>query len=523
MTGMCNRQDEDNRSAEKPEARARGCPESEMALILDSTSELIVYCDAQLRIKWVNKAVLDLVDGGLDDLVDRHCYRKLLNREEPCDRCPLVAAMASGKPEEGEVNGPRGSTFLVKGYPVTDKYGELMGLIEFAQDVTARKRLEDQLLQAHKMEAIGTLAGGIAHEFNNILAAIFGYTELAMLDEPRSTSTPTYLQQVLNAGRRAQELVSQILAFSREQKQDRRALNIKPIVKELLKLLRSTLPANIEIHGNIDENLDAIIADPTEIHQLLMNLCTNAAYAMRHSGGVLAIGIEQQRLGADFTAAYPGTVSGQYLHFSVGDTGSGIQDDIRERIFDPFFSSKGKGEGTGMGLSVVHGIVKDYGGVITVDSRPGKGTVFDIYLPVSEKKTDVKTGAAASLPKGTEAILFVDDEPTLTDIAKDILERLGYHVETRTNGLEALELFRHDPEKFDLVITDMTMPHMTGEVLAEKMISIRPDIPIIMCTGYSDLMTEEKAYASGIKGFAMKPIICENIANLVREVLDSDP
>ena len=386
-------------------------------------------------------------------------------------------------------------------------------------DVTEKKRMEEQLRQSQKMEAIGTLAGGIAHDFNNILSAVIGYTELSMGDAEKDSLLDQNLREVLNAGRRAKKLIEQILAFSRQAEQKRQPLQVKPTAKEALKLLRSTMPATIEIREDIES--DAILmADPTQIHQIIINLCTNAEHAMREEGGVMGVTLADIQLGAEFTAEHPEVQPGSYLELTVSDNGHGIPPHILDRIFDPFFSTKKPGEGTGMGLSVVHGIVSSYGGTIKAFSEPGKGSTLTVYLPVIDKKLESEDRTEESVPTGTENILFVDDEPAIANIGEKYLKSLGYQVTTQTSSMEALGLFRDKPNQFDLVITDMTMPDMSGEKLSAEMINIRPEIPVILCTGYSSKISKKTAMEMGIKAFIYKPISMYDLAMLVRKVLD---
>ena len=387
-------------------------------------------------------------------------------------------------------------------------------------DVTEKWKLEKRLAQAQKMEAIGTLAGGIAHDFNNILSAIMGYTELSLIDIPRDSAVSNNLKQVLKAAGRAKELVQRILTYSRRREHEMQPVKVNLIVNEALKLLRASMPSMIEINHNIKSNL-AVMSDPTNIHQVIMNLCTNAGYAMRANGGQLAVALADVDLDADFAKEHPGLNPGKFVRLTVGDTGHGMSPEIIERIFDPFFTTK-KGEGTGMGLSVVHGIVKSHGGTLTVDSIPGKGSVFKAFFPAIDSEGVPLNESADLMVTGTEHILFVDDEAFQADIAKQMLGRLGYRLTTRTSSVKALELFRNTPEEFDLVITDMTMPHMPGDVLARELISIRSDIPIIVCTGYSDRINADTAGEIGIRELVLKPVVMKDIAATIRRVLDED-
>jgi CheY-like chemotaxis protein len=373
------------------------------------------------------------------------------------------------------------------------------------------------------MEAIGTLAGGIAHDFNNILSAIMGYTELAEVHALEGTELRKHLLQVLKATRRAKDLVSHILAFSRHgDAQEIRPVAVAPIIKEALKLMRASLPSTVQIRKNISSEAGAIMGDPTQIHQVLMNLCTNAAHAMREQGGTLDVRLNTMELDTRMARTYAELKEGVYVRLTVKDTGHGMNPASLERIFDPYFTTKGVGEGTGLGLAVVHGIVKSHGGAIAIQSEPGKGTVFEILFPRIDFGQEKSTNAQGPVPKGTERILFVDDENALAELGQMILSPLGYEVTTTMSSLEALELFRSQPAAFDLVVTDMTMPKMTGVGLASEMLRIRPDLPIILCTGHSDEITEDRAKDIGIRAFVMKPLSRRNLAEVIRKILDEE-
>ncbi len=394
-------------------------------------------------------------------------------------------------------------------------------IIGAVRDISERKRLETRLQQANKLEAIGTLAGGIAHDFNNILTAVIGYTELALNNAEKETLLHANLQQVMTAGKRAKNLVRQILTFSRQNEQDLKSVQVKFIAKETLKLLRASLPATVDIRQNIQSD-SIMMADPTQIHQVLMNLYTNAGHAMQENGGTLEVSLTDVELDSDFAVKCPGLKPGLYMKLTVSDTGHGIPPDVRDRIFDPFFTTKKEGEGTGMGLSVAHGIVKSHGGTITVYSEPEKGSIFNVFLPAIERAIEPETRIEKPVPSGTERILFIDDEQTLADLGKQMLESLGYDVAVRTSSIEALELFKNKPDGFDLVITDLTMPQMTGDELAQKLMVIRPDIPVILCTGFSARMDEKKARALGIRELAYKPLLLRDMAENIRKVLDGN-
>ena len=416
------------------------------------------------------------------------------------------------------------------GRPVFREDGGLDYFFGVGIEITERRRLESRIQQAQKMEAIGTLAGGIAHDFNNILAAIMGYTELATLQISNEEKVRKHLNQVLSAAMRAKDLVQQILSFSRQQAGGRIPVQARLIIKEAIKLLRASLPATMEIREDIAPDVGLVEADPTRIHQVMMNLCTNAVQAMEGEKGVLSIDLHNVEIPGDTpetgTASppVPELQPGRYLCLGVRDTGCGMTPEVQKRIFDPYFTTREKEVGTGLGLAVVHEIVRSYGGAVTVESRPGKGSTFRVYLPLMEQKPAAtrRESPLDSLPGGNERVLFVDDEPSLSRMGKEMLERLGYRVTAMTGGMEALETFRRDPERFDLVITDMTMPCMTGLELAEEIRKLRPGMPVILCTGYSRHVTEEKARLMGIRSLLMKPLVMRELAEAVRDALQGE-
>jgi PAS domain S-box-containing protein len=403
------------------------------------------------------------------------------------------------------------------------KDGNPFAVQGIARDITGKIKMEAQLRQAQKMEAIGTLAGGIAHDFNNILSAILGYTEMSLIDLPEENPAYNNMEQVFKAGIRAKDLVKQILTFSRQAEQDLKPTKIQSVIKETTQLLRATIPTMIEIRQTINVDCGSIMADPTQIHQIIMNLCTNAYHAMRESGGILEILLSQITLSPDRLLRTVGLPPGSYIKLGISDTGNGMDDLTMQRIFDPYFTTKPKGEGTGMGLAVVHGIVKSYCGEIFVYSDIGKGTSFQIYFPVvDDDTTQNPIDLNETLPRGNERIMIIDDEAVITQIHKKILGKLGYRITTYTSSEKALEAFRAHPEEFDMVITDMSMPKINGIQLAEKIFANRPDLPVILCTGFSNLVNEEKIKSIGIRKLVMKPILRKTLALAVREVLDGD-
>ena len=382
------------------------------------------------------------------------------------------------------------------------------------------KSLERQLRQSQKMEAIGTLAGGIAHDFNNILSIILGNTELVRAAISEQNEIRENVDKVLTASNRAKEMINQLLSFTRKTESERIPLELRTIISESLKLLRASLPTKIVIKQNLPDASFVVRGDSTQIHQIMINLCTNAAHAIVPSGGVLEVSLDSQMIDADAAERY-GIATGPYVTLTVCDTGHGIDTSIKDRIFDPYFTTKSAGEGTGMGLSVVHGIVQNHGGAIEVSSEPYVKTEFRVFLPIADAKAVQATKAAEdTLPTGTERILLVDDEEMVADIVKQMVSKLGYRVDAATDSRAALETFRENPDQYDLVVTDMTMPNLTGKQLAEEMKKIRPLLPIILCSGLNENFCSADAKELGVAEFAMKPLGMQQLAQIIRRVLD---
>jgi len=405
--------------------------------------------------------------------------------------------------------------------PIRGRQGTPQGVVLVLRDLSAYKDLEAQLQQAQKMEAIGTLASGIAHDFNNILAAILGFTELATYDVPQSSAIWHNLHQVLTAGKRAKDLVQQILAFSRRTLPERRPLTLHTLVQDALGLLRASLPSTIPIRTHLAEEAGVVLADATQLHQVLLNLCANAEYAMRTTGGVLEVRLEAVEVAAPLAVLQATLPPGAYVRLTVRDTGHGMAPDVVARLCEPYFTTKPPGEGSGLGLAVVHGILTQHGGGLAVTSVPRHGTTFEVYLPrLAETAPDRPPPAEAPLPGGTERLLFVDDEPALAALAQEVLTRLGYHVVACCSSREALDTFRATAPPFDVVITDQTMPELTGDVLARTLRQLRPDLPVILCTGFSHTMDTERARAAGITALVTKPWQVRELAHTIRHVLD---
>jgi len=415
--------------------------------------------------------------------------------------------------ESIKITGPYG--YITKPF----KEAELHIAIEIA---LYKQEMETKFLHAQKMESMGTLTGGIAHDFNNILNIILGNTELALEDVPKSNPAYSSLEEIMTASLRAANIVKQLLSFHSKTGQKLQTIQIVPVIKDVLKFLRSSIPSTINIEQDIFVTNETILADPTQINRIMMNLCINASQAMEQTGGSLKVVVKKTVLDDHSAKTYPDLKSGDHVKVIVSDTGPGIEPEIIDRIFDPYFTTKEVGKGSGMGLSVVHGIVKSHGGAITIDSSPGKGSKFSIFFPLVTEKPMVETPIIQDIPRGSETILFVDDEISIVKMVKKMLRLLGYKVETATRPHDALKLFGLNPDHFDLVITDMTMPRMTGVNLSEKLMNIRPDIPIIICTGHSAHVDQEKAKELGLAAYVMKPINMLETAKTIRKILDKN-
>ena len=496
-----------------------------LAAAVDQASELIFITDTDGIIQYVNPSFENVTGYSRAEAVGQKPSLLKSGKHDSAFYAALWATITGGTVWKGRiVNRKKDGTIYEEEAtitPIRDHTGRMVSYVAVKRDVTREVTLTKQLRQAQKMEAIGTLAGGIAHDFNNILAAIIGYTELARMDMVEDTPLMENINKVLSASYRARDLVAQILAFSRQTEQKLKPVNISAIVKEVLKLLRASLPATIAIRQRVLMSSATILADVTQIHQVLMNICTNAGHAMRSNGGILEVYLGEARDEFEPPLPLQHLTASDYLCLAIRDTGHGMPPDVIERIFDPYFTTKKKEEGTGLGLAVVHGIVTSHNGYITVESTPGEGTTFKIYFPIiSAKVFDRQQTLGAKLPGGTERVMLIDDEVDIVQVNRQMLERLGYTVTAFTDSAAAVAAFESDPDGVDLLITDMTMPGLTGDHVVRAVLTRRPDFPIIMCTGFSEIITKEKALGMGVRKLMMKPLSLGALARTIRELLD---
>ena len=480
--------------------------------IMEAMDESTYICSSDFKIEYMNPAMVKWVGR---DATGETCYRAIYGLDGKCPWCEHEKVMKGETVKTELVELGANRLFIISHAPIFHSNGTVSKLSLY-RDITEFKKLENQIQQAQKMESIGNLAGGIAHDFNNILFPIIGMAELLLDDLPQDSPERENAEEIFKAGKRGSDLVKQILAFSRQSKHRMIPTRVQNILKEVLKLSRSAIPSNIEISRDIQPDCGLILADPTQVHQVAMNIITNAYHAVEENGGQIHVRLREVNLNKSDRLD-----PGKYAVLSISDTGHGMPANLINRIFDPYFTTKEQGKGTGLGLAVVHGIVKEHKGDVIVYSEVGKGSTFNVYLPLLEKsKTYDKIHTDEEIRLGTERILLVDDELSIAKLEKLLLERVGYFVTMRTSSSDALEAFKVNPLNFDLVISDMTMPNMTGIQLARELKQIRPDIPIIICTGFSEWINEEKAEKIGIEGFITKPVIKSELSKIIRKVLD---
>ena len=523
--------------SDRKQAEQRVLDEKERAEnYLAIAGTMIVALNVQGTVILVNRKGNEILGYDLIEILGKNWIETVipedLREERAAEFQRLVSGeMGSTRKLESEVMTKSGERRLIDWHVtlVKDAKGEITGTLSSGEDITDRERaafereqLQSQLRQAEKLKTIGTLAGGIAHDFNNILTPIIGYSHMALNEVPEGSQARSDIERVVKGANRAKELVSQILTFSRRDEIEMAPVRLNLIVEDALKLIEGSSPANVDIHPNIPSDCPPVLGDSSQLHQVVMNLCTNAFGAMEEVGGVLEVSLENFEVDSKFTKHPKSRQRRKYIKLSISDTGVGMEPEMLERIFEPFFTSRDVGEGTGMGLATVHGIIATHGGEIFVDSEPGKGTTFDIYLPQTTVQAKKEASKDQTIPEGSERILFVDDEEEIGNLARQILERAGYSVTTKTDSRKALELFRKRSKDFDLVITDQAMPKLYGVKLAEEILKIRSDIPIILISGFADTLTLESVQEIGIRDFVMKPLVGHELAQSIRQVLDGD-
>lgn len=500
-------------------------PQTSFEAALAQTSEAVAVMDSSGQIKYANPAFEKTSGLPPAELMGKKWKDFFGNAQQENLIQEIDEVISKGGSWRGDLSFRRKGLSSIETatvlFPLANAAGDTASLISISRDLTHERQLEAQLLQAQKMETVGILASGIAHDFNNILQALLGYTELAEIEVKENSQAASYVAEIRIAAERASDLVRHILTFTRRTDCERRPVQMDCVVQEVGKLLRGTIPRTIEIRLNIAENTGEVLGDPSQLHQVLMNLATNAYHAMRDNGGVLEIGLTAVKINHPPDSPSPELKSGDYIRLSIKDTGCGMDETTLKSIFDPYFTTKQTGEGTGLGLTVVQSIIKSHGGIIEAMSEPGHGSAFTILLPMLATTEQVPESPSSSCPpqSGTGHILLVDDEIAIVQSEKRAFEALGYRVTGCTDSKEALERFRANPCAFDIVVTDQTMPHLTGLDLAKEMLAIRPEASVVLCTGYSDAVNEQQAKTAGIQQFIMKPASRDELAAVIRNVL----
>jgi len=493
--------------------------------LVETTSDWIWEVDADFRYIYASPKVKGLLGYEPEEVIGKSPFDFMAPDEAKIVMAGLLGNDRAQQPFSSLKNWNRhknGHSVLLEtsGIPLFDENNQFKGYRGIDRDITEKKRLEEQVLQKQKMEALGTLTAGITHDFNNILSMIIGNTELAVSDITDNDPVKNRLEQVLTASFRARDVVRQLLHFCRKSVEERKPVSPILLIKESLKLIKASIPKTIKVIENLPANSLDLMADPTQIHQIVINLCTNSVFAMSENGGVLEINIENRFLKNEDLFFDPDLNPGNYIMMTFADTGLGMDPATIDRIFDPYFTTKGNEEGTGLGLSVVQGIVKNHGGALQVSSTVGKGSTFRVYLPAIQSNTEDKQEDHRKLPGGNERILLIDDEKMIVELTKELLKQLGYQVEGFLNPVKAVTAFADEPNRFDLVITDMSMPEMTGDRVSEEILAIRPDIPMLLCTGFNQKINPETARDMGISGYAEKPMDMKTLAEKVRSAID---